>query len=115
MSVQSESSIPVSRDPAELARVREWLRQALAHCPSRDRDMADNVVLMASELATNAVVHTQCIATLTLAVDAGHVRVAVHDDDPRPAVLEPLNEHRLGGNGLRIVDAWADSWGTDLT
>jgi serine/threonine-protein kinase RsbW len=80
---------------------------------------AETVMLLVSELVTNAIVHSQSGApggTVTVAlcpVSAG-VLVQVRDDggpsEPRLAeIATGAAEH---GFGLRLVDALADSWGT---
>ena len=109
------STVTVTRDPTQLARTREWLSSELSRGRSLDVDRADMVVLMASELLTNAIVHTTSEAQLTVSIDGAGVRVAVQDHDPRPPVLQPLDVRRPRGNGLRIIDAWADAWGTEPT
>lgn len=109
------STITVPRDPNQLARTRAWLSSEMSRGRSLDRDLADMVVLMASELLTNVIVHTNAEPTLTVSVDGARVRVAVQDDDPRSPILQPLDVRRPRGNGLRIIDAWAEAWGTEPT
>ncbi|MCU1358197.1 MAG: hypothetical protein JWM89_3615 [Acidimicrobiales bacterium] len=104
----------VSRDLADLARLREWLSDRLRRRPFGSEDVLQDILVMASELVSNAVLHTKSLPTVTLTVLPDVVRVAVHDDDPRLPVLEPLDVRRARGNGLRIVDAWAEQWGSYL-
>lgn len=71
----------------------------------------DAVVLMTSELVTNAVLHGG--GEVRLAVEAGDMRVRVEvgdDEQRRPQVPQPDDEAE-GGRGLIIVDALASAWG----
>ena len=108
-----ESTISLSGAPADLVQLREWLTHELAAWPSRE--VSGEVVLMASELVTNAIVHAASAPTVTLSVLGHYFRVTVHDDDPRPPVLNAGNEPHDTGNGLRLVNGWADEWGSAST
>ena len=97
--------------PEEIHNVRDFVGQLLAGCP-----VADGVVLLASELATNAVRHTASGANgtfciLVQAVD-GRVRVEVHDmgSVAAPAVCRSDSPEE-SGRGLALVEAIADRWG----
>ncbi len=86
---------------------------------------ADTVVLVVSELATNAMLHAGSAAQVTLTYDAsaGTVEVAVDDTAPAPPpstdgldaghryVAERDLERVDGGRGLLIVSALAHDWG----
>jgi hypothetical protein len=86
----------------ELSEVRRWLRTLLPECPARD-----DVISVASELASNAVQHTASGRGGWFAVEVAWpgpvVRVAVADggapDGPR-AIDDPDSEH---GRGLLVV------------
>jgi anti-sigma regulatory factor (Ser/Thr protein kinase) len=78
----------------------------------------DDVLLVASELVTNAVLHSGCTPGEELALVAklipGGLEIAVTDPGrsdttptPRPSYAGP------GGVGLRIVEALARRWGTE--
>jgi hypothetical protein len=74
--------------------------------------VADAVSLVASELVSNVIRHTD---------DGGHLeawngkpfRLEVHDTDPTLAA-SPEHADQYGGHGLRIVDEVADDWGIRL-
>ena len=91
--------------------VRADLRALLGGCP-----MADDVILCASELATNATLHSRSgvqggTFTVRASIDLGHsVRVEVEDSGGpwTPATSEPDRYH-----GLDIVRALASDWGID--
>lgn len=100
--------------PAARHAVDRWLLEQGA-----SRDLRERAALVLSELATNAVTHTDsswivCGAALC---PQGMVQVEVHDDDsdsrpPHPQPPEPENEsEKEGGRGLHIVAALATCWG----
>ena len=77
------------------------------------QDLVDRAVLVASELVTNAVVHTQGPLRLRLEWRQEQLSVAVADHFPRllRLVADPGDPHTEGGRGLLIVDQLASSWG----
>ena len=74
----------------------------------------DAAALVASELATNAVVHANTAFEVRIPEHAEAFRVEVVNDAPEMivALREPAAE---SGRGLHIVDALAQSWGTEVT
>lgn len=75
------------------------------HCPWAD---ADAVLLVVSELVTNAARHTGALARLRLRVDAGGLSVAVEDGDPRPPVPRAPDMGGGGGFGWHMVERLAE-------
>jgi anti-sigma regulatory factor (Ser/Thr protein kinase) len=71
----------------------------------------DPVLLLLSELATNAVRHGGEPISVSLVVDDDQVHIEVDDESPDLPRLMPLDPYRVGGNGMRLVDALASSWG----
>jgi anti-sigma regulatory factor (Ser/Thr protein kinase) len=51
--------------------------------------LVDDVLLVVSELVTNAVLHARPPVTLSLACESGTVELAVADGDPRPPTARP--------------------------
>lgn len=94
------------------------VRQAFA-----DRDDASWIggdgMLIASELVTNAVLHSGCSADHRLSVRArvrgNRLRIEVHDPGLTKQAARPRPEggSALGGWGLRIVEELAVRWGTE--
>ncbi len=59
--------LEVRPDPAEVGRARRWARSRLAGSGiAADEPIAETLVLIVSELVTNAVVHTGCPAVLRI-------------------------------------------------
>ena len=80
-------------------------------CPSA---VADDAVLVTSELVTNAVVHAASSARLSATLHAGRLRLEVYDDSvelPRPRD----SSETAGGYGLQFVASLADDWGWSPT
>jgi MEDS: MEthanogen/methylotroph, DcmR Sensory domain/Histidine kinase-like ATPase domain len=75
-------------------------------------DLTDDVALVVTELAANAIVHAHTGFTVDLAVAPDVLRIAVRDSSPLPgpaaALLLPMPLHGLGA-----VDALARRWGVE--
>jgi hypothetical protein len=73
---------------------------------------ADTVLLVVSELVTNALVHTQGAVRLDLTLAGDRVRVTVSDSSPRaPAKPVIVDWESTGGRGLFLVESVSTSWG----
>ncbi|MEV7774935.1 ATP-binding protein [Kitasatospora sp. NPDC086791] len=129
--------LAVQADPAEVGRARRWVRSRLLnHGVDPDAPMAETVVLVVSELVTNAVVHTGCPAVLRLclpmtedvtgpdgaAVADGTARVdgtaaplRVEVADASRAAPAPrhagADEDATNGRGLELVELLCERWG----
>jgi anti-anti-sigma factor len=79
----------------------------------RVEELVDRAVLLASELVTNAVVHTHGPPRLRLELVAGRLHLAVADQSPRLLGLatDPGDPEAEGGRGLLVVDQLASAWG----
>ena len=100
-------------DPASIPAARHFAVDALDELGAGHRD---EVELLVSELATNAVIHARTKLRLTLCRAGRRVRVEVGDGDRTPPRVN-LRPHpfRPGGRGMCLVNAIADEWGVDLT
>jgi hypothetical protein len=101
----------------QVIQVRRWLEDLLPDCAARD-----DVVLVASELCANAIVHSRSgEAGGQFCVDVDWApalaRVVIGDQGsaqaplaaPRTAAAAPLGE---SGRGLLLVESLSDDWGT---
>jgi anti-anti-sigma factor len=114
---------PSPTAPAAARRfVRDTCRQWRLDTPEEAEDpmarrwaeeLVDRAVLVASELVTNAVVHSQGPVRLRLELHQQRLHLAVYDPSPRLLALatEPGDLDAEGGRGLLIVDQLASSWG----
>jgi anti-sigma regulatory factor (Ser/Thr protein kinase) len=75
-------------------------------------DQIPALLIVLSELATNAVIHASTAFTVTLLLEDSHVRVEVRDADPRPPVPRDATPEEAGGRGLTAVKGLSDRWGT---
>jgi anti-sigma regulatory factor (Ser/Thr protein kinase) len=95
----------------EVRNVRAFVAQAVDGSP-----VADDVILLTSEVATNAVVHTASGkgGTFTVIVQPGDraVRVEVHDGgSDTPPKARTADELAGSGRGLGLIEALATRWG----
>ncbi|WP_330336517.1 SpoIIE family protein phosphatase [Streptomyces sp. NBC_00557] len=100
-------------DSEALTRARHLIRAAVRSWGYRDR--ADEIELVADELITNALMHTEGSAIVTLrALDRGRrLRIEVEDSSSAlPRRREP-GEDGVSGRGLLLVDMLADGWGVE--
>ena len=119
------SSVRVARQFV-VDKLQEW----------RCDELVDSAALMTSELATNAVVHTQRPYSVCVERRSGGIRVEVADSaqelPPRPEVVPAMGEARFAHHadhlqsfhgepldvnnlftGLGMVDAMATRWGSE--
>jgi PAS domain S-box-containing protein len=104
------------RFPAATASVGQARRFLLSRLPGVNDSDADALVLMLSELATNAVQHaaTPFEVAVRMAPDGGSVRIEVSDGATGfPAPQEQIAE-APHGRGLHIVRTLADAWGIEM-
>jgi anti-sigma regulatory factor (Ser/Thr protein kinase) len=76
------------------------------------RSMAD-LVLVVSELATNAVVHARTPFSVGLHLGSALARIEVRDHSPGVPRERSLALSTSNGRGLLIVATLADEWGVD--
>lgn len=106
-----DTTYPASAE--HIGQVRADLRGLLDGCP-----VADDVILCASELATNAVLHSDSrkpggeFTVRAEIIPRRHARIEVEDSGGPwlTAILDPDRSH---GHGLDIVSALAADWGID--
>ncbi|WP_055489275.1 SpoIIE family protein phosphatase [Streptomyces sp. TP-A0356] len=73
----------------------------------------DTVLLVVSELVTNALVHTGGQVRLDLTLLNHRLRVAVADASPRtPVQPTSIGWEATGGRGILLVEAMSTAWGT---
>jgi anti-sigma regulatory factor (Ser/Thr protein kinase) len=76
-------------------------------------EVSDVVLLVVSELVTNALVHTHGEVRLDLTLTSDRLRVAVTDSSPRaPAKPVIADWDATGGRGILLVEAVSASWGS---
>lgn len=98
-------------DPAEVGGARRFAHAALNRCGLDD----DDIPLLVSELATNAVLHARSEFAVTLWVRPGRVRVEVSDGNTRLPLLQRVPADAQSGRGLFLVKILSEVWGVDST
>lgn len=101
-------------DPEALSSARHMIRAAVRAWGAKDR--ADEVELAADELVTNALMHTDGGAIVTIRVLTGperRLRVDVEDRSSALPRRREAGEAGVSGRGLLLVDQLADSWGVE--
>ncbi len=103
-------------DERSVAEARSFARGMLDEWGASE--LTETVVLVVSELVTNAVVHAGTQARLELRLDTQSVRVEVEDLHPSrglPLVAEPPPDDYERGRGLLITATLASAWGVEYT
>jgi anti-sigma regulatory factor (Ser/Thr protein kinase) len=110
--------LEIRPDPAEVGRARRWARSRLAVSGiEADEPLAETLILLVSELVTNAVVHTGCPAVLRLRLSGSAggsprtVRLEVADNCASPPMPRCAEGDDTNGRGLALVEGLADRWG----
>uniref|UniRef100_A0AAU2VI23 protein-serine/threonine phosphatase n=1 Tax=Streptomyces sp. NBC_00008 TaxID=2903610 RepID=A0AAU2VI23_9ACTN len=101
-------------DPEALSSARHMIRAAVRAWGAKDR--ADEVELAADELTTNALMHTDGGAIVTIRVltgDGRRLRVDVEDRSSALPRRRDAGESGVSGRGLMLVDQLADAWGVE--
>ncbi|MFI2376764.1 SpoIIE family protein phosphatase [Streptomyces sp. NPDC018964] len=101
-------------DPEALAGARRMIRTAVGSWGAEDR--ADEIELVADEMITNVLMHTEGSATVTLRVlDGGERRVRVEVEDSSSALprRREAGESGVSGRGLFLIETLTDAWGVE--
>lgn len=107
--VEPETPVWLDLDSVNLAQAREWVRAGLA---GHEGVAAEDAVLVADELASNAHQHGLPPRKIHLSFTSGRERLRIEVDDASPVspALRPPDDS--GGRGLLLVQELAAAWGT---
>ncbi|MEU6641882.1 ATP-binding protein [Saccharomonospora sp. NPDC046836] len=102
---------PAGNGPPPLAAVRRWIADLLADL---GEDHRSAVLLVATELVTNAYAHTPGPVQLRLRRELSPccVHVEVDDRTPYAPAIRIPEPGTPGGRGLLLVDRLANAWGS---
>jgi anti-sigma regulatory factor (Ser/Thr protein kinase) len=106
----AELSLQIAGGPGAPAEARTALRRFHPELPP---ELMQVIVLLASELVSNAVKHAKAeLVAMRFHVAAERVRVEVGNEGPgfAPEPAEPV-PGRIGGWGLHLVDELSSRWG----
>ena len=100
----------LAAEPVSASKARAFICDSLA---AHDLDhLVEDVRLVVSELATNAVQHGRTPFVVTLGELDGFVRLAIRDGSPLPPVMSAPHLMDLGGRGLVLVEQLSHAWGS---
>ncbi|MGW0558248.1 SpoIIE family protein phosphatase [Streptomyces sp. NPDC002926] len=101
-------------DPEALRSARHMIRAATGAWGARER--SDEIELAADEMITNALMHTDGGAIVTIRVLSGaerRLRVEVEDRSSALPRRRDAGESGVSGRGLMLVDRLAEAWGVE--
>ena len=103
------------REGNPVAATRAWVRRTLPEVVDRPvrPDLGDDLDVVVSELAGNAIRHTGTLGDVTLALGDNVVHVAVCDPEDRPPTLRRPDPDGDSGRGLLLVAALSQRWNVD--
>lgn len=101
----------VWRLPDAVMHARRFTARTLRDWAVTEED--DAVLLVVSELVTNAIAHTSGEVGLQLTLTGNRLRIAVNDASPRaPVKTASVDWEATGGRGLLLVTAMSTAWGS---
>ena len=77
-------------------------------------DLIDTMVLLVSEVVTNAILHSGSGAELRLSLSGHAVRAEVRDRSRVPPAVMQYSDNATTGRGMLIVESLATAWGTEV-
>ncbi len=90
---------------------RRFVAGLLACRPFAGRVAEDDVQLVVSELATNAVVHAGTSFSVAVSCEGPAIRISVQDGSSTTPIVRDGSPTARSGRGLRIVAALSREWG----
>jgi len=106
--VESVDHLRLDPLPRMVQTARSFVRDRL---PAVSDATVETVLLLTSELVTNAVIHARTAIEVGITVTTNKVLVTVHDEDlGRPSDTDPGRE---GGRGLGLVAAMSEETATE--
>ncbi|MDT7543955.1 MAG: hypothetical protein QOE99_65 [Actinomycetota bacterium] len=101
--VESTDHIHLDPIPRVVAESRRFVAE---HVPGISTSLREVLLLLTSELVTNAVIHARTALEVGVTVTDNSVVVTVHDEDLGPAEPDAARE---GGWGLGLVSSLSDA------
>jgi anti-sigma regulatory factor (Ser/Thr protein kinase) len=109
-----EARIRLAPEPRSVGVLRQLIGRLLSSW-RLDRLVGGDVDLLASEVATNAVLHAATPLTVIVKYLGPVIRVEVGDGSLEVPRQREAGKEDLGGRGMLIVEALARRWGVVLT
>ena len=104
-----------SVDSADDRAVSSVRRPAARICEELDLEhLADDAVLVSSELVTNVIRHGRTAGTLLVGATGERLRIEVIDRSPEMPAPVAVDGSSPDGRGMNIVSALTVAWGVDI-
>jgi DNA-binding NarL/FixJ family response regulator len=110
--VVDEASTTFPPEARSASDARRFARETLARwaCPEA---ASEAVVLLVSELVTNAIIHAKTTVDVQLSLLSGHLRVEVVDRAPEYIRRRAAADEDQSGRGMALIDTLTTGWGID--
>jgi anti-sigma regulatory factor (Ser/Thr protein kinase) len=106
------STMALSADPVSIPQARRFVAERIGDL--HDAELNNTLVLLVSEIVTNAILHSPAPTSLCVSRRGRCVRVEVADRGEKPPrMFDALDLLKPSGRGLQIVDRLATRWGHD--
>lgn len=102
------ASMILSADASSVAEGRRFVRNQLSEWGLGA--IRDAVVLVASELITNVLLHTDSTPTVYLTSDGNHLRLGIADGSSYIPRLRSYANESTTGRGMVLVESMTTSW-----
>jgi anti-sigma regulatory factor (Ser/Thr protein kinase) len=110
----SPVDVELPPEASSAAAARAALRSLLLDASIQvDQQSLDRVLLLTSEVVTNAILHARTPMRLTAGVDGHQVVVRVYDGLPVVPRRRAYRQDAGTGRGMHLVEALADDWGVE--
>ena len=109
MSVSEELMLRLWPVPTSCAETRHAMRDFCER--SHVSELADDAELLASEIVTNAIVHSATLITVLAVVRGRELVVTVSDDVHVRPVVRSMDNSTESGRGMHVVAELAGAWG----
>lgn len=103
---------PIEAELSSIAPARRWARERFDEAGLQP-EVRDLLVLLVSEVVTNAVEHAAPPLLLRIDVTDEATRVEVQDRARDLPILKDPDPTELGGRGVKFVNDLATRWGTE--
>ncbi|GAA2721412.1 ATP-binding protein [Cellulomonas aerilata] len=103
---------PIEAELSSVAPARRWAREKF-EAAGLEPDTRDLLVLLVSEVVTNAVAHAAPPLLLRIDVTPEVTRVEVKDRARKMPILKDPDPTETGGRGIRFVNDLSTRWGTE--
>ena len=106
--MESTEHLHLDPVPRVVGQARTFIRE---HAPTMAGDVVDVLVLLTSELVTNAVIHARTAIEVGITITTSKLLITVHDEDLGHA--SDSTPGREGGRGLGLVAAMSEETATE--